>query len=162
MQQKMDREIIEFDHKFTDLSQCTEYFLDELGKFNSFCPGAFEFNKKEQKRYKKRLMSLFDSSLDSFERRRKVNDFVDKTEVKQFDKAYKKEHSTNAFVKGLKATISFPKKAINFLTKGKKCDQIDVISEGQLTMNEQQEKLSYQRSTSEEVISIEDTTQAEG
>ena len=121
----MDKQRIEYENKFTDFAECTEYCYDEFGKLN-VVRASGDISKKEGKYLHKRIMDLLKSSLDDIDRKRKANDMVDKTEVKEFNKEYKKEHS-NSFSKAVKATLSFPKRLINFLTRGKKCNQVELI-----------------------------------
>lgn len=146
-----NKQSIDFDHKFSDLAECTEYFYDEVGKLD-YCIGN-GISKKEAKRIHNAIMKLFYSSLENFERKRKVNDVVDKTELKEFSKEYKKEHDVqNRFVRVLKAVANFPKKALTTtinLFKGKKITQIELVSS-----EEEQLKIdnSCQQSISSEIV----------
>ena len=124
-------------------------------------------------------MKFFYSNLYDFERKRKANDKVDKADIKDFNREFKKEHSSNAFTRSVKAIFTFPKKVICFLTKGKRCNQVDILppektealpssatdtpgllnrADGKEQAQDVQENHSQQPSTSGEVV-IEDAQQ---
>lgn len=166
----MDKEKIEFDNKFNDFAECSEYYYDELGKLNSLRPGAGNLTRKEGKNLHKRIMKFLNSDLDNLDLKRKANKIVDKTEIKEFNKEFKKEH-TGFFSNLVKSTFTLPKKFINLFKNNK---NIEVISSEQAetqlltsttddcknnetnATNTAEQTHPLQQSTSEEVVSIED------
>lgn len=122
----MDKEKIDIANRFNDLSDCTEYYYDELGKLNAVRPGSGDLTKKEGKRIRKRIMSFLNSALDNLEMKSKAIDAVDKAEVEDFNKEFKAEKPQSFLSRACKAIANFPKKVVCALTRGKKCADIEI------------------------------------
>lgn len=170
----MDKEKIEYDNKFTDLAECTEYYFDEFGKLNVMRPGAGDLSRKEARYLHKMIMFSLITSLGNLKLKMKSNDKVEKTEIKEFNKEFKQEHKKNTLSNMIKATFSFPKRIVNLLTGGKKCAQVELIPSEEAKVllppadgpsdppeakecdQGEQQNHSHQPPTSEEVVNIED------
>lgn len=125
----MDKEVIEFDCKFNDFAEISEYYYDEFGKLNAMRASGGSFTKKEAKKMRKRIIFFMDSSFDNLKLKKKSSDKVEKTEIEEFNKEYKAEHKKiNIFISTMKSIVNIPKKMINIMTKGKKCAQVELIS----------------------------------
>ena len=146
----MDRERINIENRFDDLSECSEYYYDELGKLNSIRPGAGTLTKKEAKVLKRKIMYFLNTSLDNLQAKAKANDKVDKAEIKDFNKEFKKENKKR-HLGGLKGLI-------NKLASGRKCAQVEIEApaDTQLIADAQQgthsSSLAIRQSTSVEVV----------
>ena len=125
----MDKEVIEFDCKFNDFAEISEYYYDELGKLNAMRPGSGDLTRREAKRQHKRIVYFMDSSYNNLKLKKKSSDKVEKTEIQEFNKEYEAQHKKpNFFVTTMKSIVNIPKKMINIITKGKKCAQVELIS----------------------------------
>ena len=119
----MDKEKIDIENRFNDLSECSEYYYDELGKLNAVRPGAGDLTRKEGKKLKNKIMYFLFSSIDNLQAKAKANDKVDKAEIKDFNKEFKKERANQ------KTTVlNWPRKLINLLTRGRRGNQIEIES----------------------------------
>ena len=125
-------------HSFDDLCDCTEYYYEELGKLDAFAAEKAELSKKEKKRIHSIIMKFFYYDLNIVDKKRNTEKFIDKTELKEFNKTYKKEHK-GLISRSFKKALSFPKKLINIMTKGKKYPEIEIVEEPKRLENITQE-----------------------
>lgn len=125
----MDKNI-DIENIFADLAECTEYYYDELGKLGSVRNESNQLTKREAKTLHKFIMFFFYSSLNTLKSKMKATNTVDKTEIKEFNKDYKKEHQIG-FLNGI-SKLSHklkPTKLIGFIKSRKINDtRIELIS----------------------------------
>lgn len=141
----MEREKIKLENRFDDLSECTEYYYDEIGKLVEVSGGMINFKKKDMKILYKYIMKSYFSSLEILNEKMKANKTVDKTEIKKFNRDYKKEHKntiSNVLLlpfKGLytlsNMSINAFKKMINKVSHGKYFAQVDILPLSETSSN---------------------------
>ena len=91
----MDKNKIEIQNKFDDLSECTEYYYDELGKLSAIRDEDDKsLSKKEAKKMHDYIMFFFFSAMDNLKNKAVINEKVDKVETKEFKKDFLKEHKS--------------------------------------------------------------------
>lgn len=142
-----NREKIKLHNRFDDLSECTEYYYDELGKLMEMSGGSVKFKKKDQTKVYEIIMGSFLTNLSTLNEKVKANKAVDRTEIKEFSSEYKNAHkktSTHSLKAGLR-------KLINKVSKGKYCVDVELIAPGQSAQaiahgqsDDEQAKLAYQ------------------
>lgn len=103
--------------QFDDLSECTEYYYDELGKLKAV-ENVGHLNKKEVKRVHNFLMSSFFDTMDSLGKKSVVANKMDKVETKESKKEFEQEHKT-----GVMQAIAAPIKTIG-IAIGTSCKAI--------------------------------------
>lgn len=122
--------------QFDDLSECTEYFYDELGKLNSVKQTGY-LNKKEAKRLHNIVMDSFLSTIGNLKFKADINNKMDKVITKEAKEEFQKEHNVGFIQKTTKAIkISTTKvgSAIGstlklMLPKSKRVAKVDVLTE---------------------------------
>ena len=124
-----NREKINLHNRFDDLSECTEYYYDELGKLMEMSGGTVKFKKKDQMKLYGIIMDSYFMNLAVLNEKMKANKAVDKTEIKEFNTEYKNAHK-KAPKHSLKAGL---RKLINKISKGKYCVDVELIAPGQST-----------------------------
>lgn len=122
-----NREKIKLHNRFDDLSECTEYYYDELGKLMEMSGGAVKFKKKDQMKLYGIIMDSYFMNLAVLNEKMKANKAVDKREIKEFNAEYKNAHK-KSYTHSLKAGL---RKLINKISKGKYCVDVELIAPGQ-------------------------------
>lgn len=121
---------------FDDLSECTEYFYDELGKLNAVKQTGY-FNKKEAKRLHNIIMDSFLSTIGNLKFKADINNKMDKVTTKEAKEEFQKEHNVGFIqktTKAIKISISKVGTAIGstlklMLPKSKRVTKVDVLTE---------------------------------
>lgn len=122
--------------QFDDLSECTEYFYDELGKLNSVKQTGY-LNKKEAKRLHNIVMDSFLSTIGNLKFKADVTNKMDKVTTKEAKEEFKKEHSKGLIQKTATAIRTSTTKvgtAIGsafrlMIPKSKRVAKVDVLTE---------------------------------
>lgn len=117
---------IDLETRFNDLSECTEYFYDEIGKLDSVKSETNQFTRRELKMLHKFIVFFFFSSLNGLKSRMKSVNKVDKTAVKEFNKEFKDNHKPGLFKKLLSKHKNKP--SVELITEGTEQLLIDLSS----------------------------------
>ena len=134
-------ERIEIQHKFDDFAECTEYYYDELGKLEAVRDNGKSLSKKEVKKMHQYIMTSFFAAMDNLKDKAKAQAKVEKTEVKEFNKAYTEEHNLSKWrpFKSAMQVMLKPAKAIGnkaaALFKHKKEPEVVQIADEQAEMS---------------------------
>lgn len=136
-----NREKIKMRNQFDDLSDCTGYYLEELGKLDSFANESSELTRKEKKRLHNYITFFFFEALETLKNKAKSNKMVNKTEINEFNKEFKETHESH-FKSFLKSVSYIPKiilkgtnNIIKLITKDKKQSKIEIVSETEQQLN---------------------------
>ena len=134
-------ERIEIQHKFDDFAECTEYYYDELGKLEAVRDNGKSLSRKEVKKMHQYIMTSFFAAMDNLKDKAKAQAKVEKTEVKEFNKAYTEEHNLSKWrpFKSAMQVMLKPAKAIGnkaaALFKHKKEPEVVQIADEQAEMS---------------------------
>ena len=126
-------ERIEIQHKFDDFAECTEYYYDELGNLEAVRDNGKSLSRKEVKKMHQYIMTSFLAAMDNLKDKAKAQAKVEKTEVKEFNKAYTEEHNLSKWrpFKSAMQVMLKPAKAIGnkaaALLKHKKKPEPEVV-----------------------------------
>ncbi len=123
-------------NEFDDVSECTEYYLDELKKLDLGKRGGF-LSKKEHKKLHNDEMFFFNTSMEILKLRFKTSTKMDKVTTKEAKEEFQKEHNVGFIQKTTKAIkISTSKVGIAIgstlklmLPKSKRVAKVDVLTE---------------------------------
>ena len=159
-----NKEKIKLSNKFDDLSECTEYYLEELGKIDSFANESNDLTRKEKKKLHNYITFFFFEDLETLKNKAKSNKMVDKTEISEFNKEFKEQHSSS-FKSIIKGMVSIPrvilrgtKNAMRLIIKGRKEANIDIITDAAPQIDNVSNKLIEHNQSDENDEHIEDLT----
>lgn len=91
----------QYDREFNDLSECTEYYFDEIGKLEDM---GDRISKKTRKKLKAYYESFLLMNIGTEDIEQRLSNKISKTEAKEYSEEYDAEHDIGAWNKTKKVT----------------------------------------------------------